>query len=119
MILLSQKLNRLTDLDPLDQIKDPEATANALNKLINLLKEMSFTAETHNIQQFLYYGGGINRVYSLLGDARLSRWLTETTNETKLDLKDDWKRLITFLEAEMKIQQQKMLIKRQTDDPPD
>ncbi|XP_066917918.1 uncharacterized protein [Clytia hemisphaerica] len=117
MILLNQKLNRLANLDPLYRMKDPESTANALNKMVNLLKELSTTAETHKIEQFLYYGGGINKIYSLIGDARLSRWLTQISNET-LSPKAEWKRLIIFLESEMKIQQQKMLIKKQTNEPP-
>jgi len=117
MILLNQKFSRLTNLDPLHRMKNPEATANALNKLINLLKELSSTAETHEIEQFLYYGGGINKVYLLLGDTRLSRWLTQTSEEA-LSPKAEWKRLVQFLEAEMKIQQQKMLIKKYTNDSP-
>ena len=66
-------------------------------------------AKDHQIEESLFYGDGLDRIYNNIGDARLTRWLTSIVDENLLP-KATWLKFITFLEKEQKLQQQKMLI---------
>ena len=65
--------------------------------------------ETHQIEEKLYLGDGLDRIFKLLGESRITRWLSQRSGEN-IDGKDAWKSLIDFLEKEVKIQQQKLMI---------
>eukprot|EP00794_Sanderia_malayensis_P021004 gene21004-23056_t len=102
-------------MEPLVRFKDAEATINTLSKLINLVKELMLLAETHKLEQHLYFGDGLQRICCLLGDARLSRWLTSIGDED-LSPKETWKKFSQFREKEQKLQQQKLQIFNSTTD---
>ena len=48
--------------------KDPEKLAAGISKLINILHEVTTIARTHKIEEYLYYGDTISRIYQTLGD---------------------------------------------------
>ena len=56
-----------------------------------------------------FYGDGLERIYMVMGDARLTKWL-EYSVDFDLHNKTLWTKLIGFLEKEIKIQQQKTFI---------
>ena len=66
-------------------------------------------AKDHHIEENLFYGDGLDRIYNIIGDARLTRWLSSVTEED-LSPKETWLKFIAFLEKEQKLQQQKLLI---------
>jgi len=68
-------------------------------------------AEYHKIERKLYYSDSINYVYKLLGENRLTRYLSSNSDETK-EGREEWKQLIVFLEKEIRVNQQKLLINR-------
>ena len=107
-MMLNKKLNQISNMDSFFSTKDREAIALSLSKLITTLKETIALAEQHNIEQNLYYSDGLTRIYNLLDESRLSRWLRSITDED--DPKQIWKKLITYLEGEQKLQQQKINI---------
>ena len=56
-----------------------------------------------------FYGDGLERIYMVMGDAWLTKWL-EYSVDFDLHNKTLWTKLIGFLEKEIKIQQQKTFI---------
>lgn len=110
MMMLQKKINQLATQNPISRSRDVNSIVNSLSKIINLIKELKSLAETHNVKNYLYYGGAIQKVYHLLGDSRLSRWLSQISDED-LSPEQTWSRLCKFLEDELKIQQQKLIVK--------
>ena len=51
---------------PLYRSKDVDSTINALHKITNLVKELTSLVKTHNIENYLYYGGAKQDVLRLL-----------------------------------------------------
>ena len=70
-MMLHKKMSTLTNFAPLWKTSNSEKTSVALIKIINLMN----LAENHNFKEKLYNGDGLERIYSLLGDSRLIRWL--------------------------------------------
>ena len=63
----------------------------------------------HNNEEKLYRREGLQQIYKLLGDGRVTRWLTTMCDE-QLEDRKVWEKLILFLEKEMKIWQQRILV---------
>ena len=110
-MMLHKKMSTLTNFTPLWKTSNPEKTSDALIKIINLIKDLMNLAEKHNIKEKLYNGDGLERIYSLLGDSRLIRWLTKSSEE-ELEGEEQWSKLIEFLEKEARVHQQRSLIQR-------
>ena len=77
--------------------------------LINLINDLIRISTKHSIEQRLYNGDGLEIIYNLMGDARMTRWLTSISEETLVD-EELWARLIKFLEKELNVQQEKALL---------
>ena len=104
-------LNKLAELDDIGQIskqREPAKVVDALSKLVHLMKDLVQLAKRHKIENKLYYGGGIDKVYHLMGESLLSRWLVIAQVEEEGE--DQWVEIIEFLEKELKINQQKVNI---------
>ena len=115
MLILQKKINQLSSSNPIYRSKDADSTIQSMNKIINLIKDLIFLEKEHHIENYLYYGGAINKIYNLLGEARLSRWLAQISKDN-LTPKVTWSKLCTFLEDELKIQQQKLAVKAYSQD---
>ena len=109
-MMLHKKMLTLTNFTPLWKTSNSEKT-DALIKIINLIKYLMNLAEKHNIKEKLYNGDGLERIYSLLGDSRLIRWLTKSSEE-ELEGEEQWSKLTEFLEKEARVHQQRILIQR-------
>ena len=68
------------------------------------MKDLEHLASEHNIQAILYSGDGIDRIYQLLGDNHITRWLSTICDDTYSD-QDLWSELTEFLEKELRVQQ--------------
>ena len=110
-MMLHKKMSTLTNFTPLWKTSNPEKTSDALIKIINLIKDLMNLAEKYSIKEKLYNGDGLERIYSLLGDLRLIRWLTKVS-EDELEGEEQWSKLIEFLEKEARVHQQRSLIQR-------
>ena len=108
-LLLSKKLKSIIENESLGRRQDTEHLIDSLNNLINTLKELMSLAEQHHIEEHLFYGDGLNQIYRTIGSTRLTRWLTSISND-KLSPKTTWLRFIQFLEKELHLEQQKVLI---------
>ena len=106
--LLSNKLAELNNIDQLSRQREPVKIVDALSKLIHLMKDLLQLSKRHSIENKLYYGGGINKVYQLMGENRLNRWLTIAKVQDEGE--EQWLEVVEFLEKELKVNQQKVNI---------
>ena len=97
------------------KIKDTEKNVEALNKIINTMKDLKKLASDHVIKSKLCSGDGLEKIYQLLSDSRMTRRLAIVCEEA-YDDEELWLKLNEFLEKELKVQQQKVLIEGKTED---
>ena len=108
-MLLSKKIACLDKQESLSKTKEPEKIVAGLCKLTNTIRDLMSLATKHHIEMNLFYGDGLERIYMVMGDARLTKWL-EYSVDFDLHNKTLWSKLIGFLEKEIKVQQQKTFI---------
>ena len=109
-LLLQTKMNNLDKLGNLEMIEGDEKLVNALAKVINVMTELSTLAEKHQLETKLYVGGGLEKVFRVLGEKRERRFLgkyldqiSDSSSKTPIDLeeKETWKALQLFLQKEL------------------
>jgi len=108
-IMFTKKLNQISKLEPMSRTRDPEKVIFILSKLINSIRDLVRIATDHKIENRLYFGDGLQRIYKLMDDRRVERWLSSIC-DNDLDEDEQWRRLLVFLEKEMRLQQQKVLL---------
>ena len=108
-VLLSKKFSEIDNVPQLVKSREVEKVSDGLNKVISVMKDLVNLALTHEIEEKLYHGDGLERVFKVIGDNRMTRWLS-TSCEEKMDEKKTWESVIKFLEKELEIQQQKFII---------
>ena len=92
-LLLQNKLGELEKLNCLNSGGD-EKIVNGLAKLINAMKELQELATKHFIEGQLYEGGGLEKVFGLIGNSRRPKFRTENLYaESK---QNEWKELLKF-----------------------
>ena len=106
--MLAKKLQTLCKSE-LTRSRDPEKLVYALSKFTNIIREIMQLAAQHKIEENLYFGDSLPRIYQQLGDGRLTRFLSSIADE-ELSEKKTWQRLLTFLEKEEKLNQHKFVI---------
>ena len=107
-LMLSKKMSQFTDMEHIGRTKDNTKTIDTISKIVNLMKDLMQLSKRHNIENNLYYGDGLEKIYRLMGDGRINRWLGQ--KDEKKEGEDLWLQLISFLEKELKVHQQKALI---------
>ena len=107
-IMLFKKLQVLSKLETIKS-NNSEKLSTALGKVTNVIHEVMRLAKEHHVEQHLYYGDGLSTIYNLLGNQRTTKFLTSIVDDN-LSEKDTWARLVTFLEREKKVHQQKSLL---------
>ena len=110
-VMLNKKLSEVRKIGPLWKLKDIERIKECLISTVNTMSDLINLAKRHKLEGKLYYGEGLDMIYGIMGDARLKKWLTSICEES-LEGEDLWKRLILFLEKELKVQQEMALINR-------
>ena len=101
--MLNAKLHSINKLEAMWKLKQPEKVTDALAKVVNLMKDLMKLAKQQNTEEKLYHGEGLQQIYKLLGDGRVTRWLSTICDE-QLEDEKVWEKLILFLEKEMKTQ---------------
>ena len=114
-LLLKKKLSEINKISQLSKLKDTERVVAALSQIINTMKDLQHLASEHHIESKLYSGDGLERIYQLLGDNQVTRWLSKLCEET-YDDHEQWMKLIEFLEKDLKLQQHRMLIQKKSDE---
>ena len=83
-IMLHKKMATLNNFTPLWKISNPEKISDGLIRIINLIKDLMRLSDKHKIKEKLYNGDGLERTYNLVADARLIRWLR---NSSEIEVK--------------------------------
>ena len=104
-LLLSKKLKEFNQVEVSPKNKD---SVEVLSKIVNLMKDLVRLAKRHSIENNLYYGDGLNQICHLLGTGRRRRWLEIACDIT--EEAEKWKKLIEFLEKELKVSQHESII---------
>ena len=80
-ILLKRKLAEIGKINNLWKIRDTEKIVEALNKIINTMKDLKKLASDHGIKSKLYSSDRLEKIYQLLDDSRMIRWLAIVCEE--------------------------------------
>ena len=97
VLLLKKKLSEINRISQLSKLKDSERVVTALSQIIYTMKDLQHLASEHHIESKLYSGDGLERIYQLLGDNQVTRWLSKLCEET-YDDHEQCMKLIEFLE---------------------
>ena len=110
-VMLNKKLTEVRKIGPLWKTKDSDRVTQCLISITNAMSDLIQLAKRHNLEGNLYYGEGLDIIYGVMGDDRLKKWLTSICDES-LEGENLWRRLVRFLEKELKVQQEMTLISR-------
>ena len=113
-LLLKKKLAQIGNISQLWKIRDQGKLVGALSKIINMMSDLHQLSEQRNIKSRLYSGDGLERVYQMMHDSRVTRWLS-TLCEVEYNDEQFWHHLIEFLERGLKVQQRKLLIQSKSE----
>ena len=108
--MLSKRLSQLGNVEIICRIKSPVKIAEGLTKIISTIKDLIKLSHRHNIENKLYNSHAMDKIYKIIGDVRVAKFLLNIYDE---DLEGEalWKRLIAFLEKDLNIQQQKIIMR--------
>ena len=98
-LLLRNKLGALEKLGGLWKAKGDEKIGLAIAGLLNATTQLRDLAKRHNLEDDLYYGGGLETVLGLLGDSKKRRFISEN-GSVHMHKRDIWNNLVKFLEKE-------------------
>ena len=107
-LLLQNKLAYLDNVGGLWRLKGDEKITTALANILNAMTDLGTLASEHNIEGQLYEGGGLEKVMSLLGDNRHRRFRSQNMDSVS-DKKQEWEKLFTFLQEELKLREKMVL----------
>ena len=108
-IMLTKKLNEIEQLEFIWRKRSPVKIAEALTKILNVLKDLMHLAKEHRIENRLYNSDALDKIYRIIGDERVTKWLVNIYNKD-YEGEELWNRLIDHIEKDVNIQQQKILI---------
>jgi len=57
------------------------------------------------IEAKLFHGDGLDMIYSIMGETRVTKWISKTC-ERNFEEEELWNHLIIFLEKELRVQQE-------------
>ncbi len=113
-IMLQNKLTEVKNIGILSRIRDTEKLKESLTAIINAMHDLLKLSTKFNIVQKLYHGEAFDMIQGMMGEPRLTKWLTSIA-EGRLEEQDRWNKLSEFFEKELRIQEEKSLIKSRTE----
>ena len=115
-VMLTKKLSELDSIGSLERVHNAEKIKDALSKLINVIHDLMKIADAHKLEDKLYNDDSIYSIYKIMGNTKVTRFIElEKTYEVELVGKELWKKLLLFLEKDIKIQIEKAMIFRTFD----
>ena len=102
MILLRNKMREVERVGHIWKAKDKSKKVQALSKLAFAMTNLQELALKHDIENDLYHGGGIPRVYEVIGNAYRDKFIRQTT-EVSLTKIGKWANLFAFIRSELKV----------------
>ena len=107
-LLLQNKLAGLEKFGGLWKVKDDEGIKDILAKIVNTMIDLSSLATEHSIEGQLYEGGGLEKVFSLLGDRRHREFRSKNL-DSSVGKKEEWEKLYAFLKKELNLRDKLVL----------
>ena len=104
-IMLTKKLSQIEA-----SRRSKSNVQEVLSAIINTMRDLMKLAKRHSIENKLYYGEGLNRIYRQMDVGMRRRWLERSTSDSSTEGESLWTNLITFLEKELKVHQQDAII---------
>ena len=109
-IMLKNMLADVKSIGALWRLRDSERLKESLVTLINSMHDLLKLSRKFNIEQKLYHGEALDIIQGMMGDVRLTRWLNSISDDV-LNESEKWNRLISFFKKEVKILEEKSLLK--------
>ena len=81
-------------------MKGNDKLINALAGLINAMRDLSILASEHGLEGQLYEGGGLEKLFFLVGEHRHRKVRSENIGHSGTK-KQEWQKLKAFLEKEL------------------
>ena len=107
--MLAKKLSEIDTMKALYKLKDAAKIAEGLTQIINCIKDLIRLSKRHKLENQLFYGDGLEKIYLLLGDRRMTKWISIKC-ESDWEGEELWNKLVEYLEKEVKVFQQKSLL---------
>ena len=111
-VLLRSKLREVESLGPIWKCKSKNKLVQILSKLVYVMVDLQELAVTHSIENDLYHGGAIQKVYSVLGHKYRDKFIRKHV-ELELSKKEKWAKLIEFVKSELKVEEEIALAHQQ------
>ena len=103
-LILQNKISFLEKQTPLWKISSDEKIGVTLSCLINTMTEVSELAKKFELEEELYYGGCLEKILSMMGNARERKFVKESV-DSKVKKPKEWARLKIFLEKELEFRE--------------
>ncbi len=117
-LLLQNKIGKLDDVESLEKIKGDEKIGVAIAKIINMMTELSDLASKHNLENKLYIGGGLEKIYTIVGSTRERKFLEKnlenlsSSSSSDSDEKQEWNALMKYLKKELAVREKLTLVQK-------
>ena len=98
-VLLQNKLSSLNKMEALWKVDTDEKLVTAISSLLNRMTELSALAKKHDLENELYYGGGVEKVLSMMGPERKRKFIKKS--DTRLKGIKAWTKIKELLEKEL------------------
>ena len=99
-VLLQNKLSAIDKIGGLPPVKNEEKLVNALASLTNVMTDLSTLATEHDIEGQLYEGGGLEKLFLVIGESRHRKFRSQSLGHS-YSKKQQWQALKEFLEKEL------------------
>ena len=107
-LMMSRMIAEISAIDGQFRSREPEKVSTGLSKNINIMKDLEKLSKKHKIEQKLYNGEGVQRISKVIGEGRITRWLSQNA-DTDMDEEEAWRSILVFLEKEIKVVQRRQI----------
>ena len=124
-LLLQNRMGNLDKLQSLEKISGDEKLGNAIARIINTMTELSDLAKKHSLEGKLYIGGGLEKIFNVVGETRERKFLQEsidlgdgTSDSNGSEVfteKKTWDELKKFLQKELALCEKVTLMHKSRD----
>ena len=116
-VLLRSKLREVESLGPIWKCRDKAKLVQILSKLIYVMGDLQELAKTHDIENDLYHGGAIHKVYAVVGHSYRDKFIRKHA-ESEMSKMEKWSKLIEYMRFELKIEEEILLAQQDSDSKP-
>ena len=113
-VLLRSKLREVESLGPIWRCRDKAKLVQILSKLVYVMGDLQDLAKTHKIENDLYHGGAIHKVYAVVGHSYRDKFIRKHA-ESEMSKMQKWSKFIEYMKSELKIEEEILLAQQDSD----